>query len=298
MTRVYRTPQAFRQALEERLRLEASQGVHPLQRLRQLLVFERFWARLAQLENLQAVLKGGVALELRSRQARATKDIDLRVMGSPDRFLDQLEQALKADAGDFMVFHCQPDPHHPVLQAEGLQYGGRRYRAHAEIAGKLFGSAFGVDVAFAEPMVGEPEILTGHPWLSFIGIPAVEVSVYPVVVHLAEKLHAYTLPRSNPNSRIKDLPDLALLAGLGPLSATSLHRAFQATFSARGTHPLPTAFPDPPLQWVQGYATLAHRYDLPWHDLAEVTQAVRSFLEPVLGGDLTSQWEPARWTWG
>ena len=43
---------------------------------------------------------------------------------------------------------------------------------------------------------------------------------------LAEKLQAFTMPRNRPNSRVRDLPDLALLAKTGPIegaeSATRL----------------------------------------------------------------------------
>lgn len=33
----------------------------------------------------------------------------------------------------------------------------------------------------------------------------------PVETHLAEKLHAYTLPCSTENARVRHLPDMALL---------------------------------------------------------------------------------------
>ncbi|WP_414654065.1 nucleotidyl transferase AbiEii/AbiGii toxin family protein [Hyalangium sp.] len=63
---------------------------------------------------------------------------------------------------------------------------------------------------------------------------------------MAEKLHAYTMPRSRPNSRVKDLPDIALLASAQPLKATHLRDAIEQTFRFRGTHELPVMFPEPP----------------------------------------------------
>lgn len=293
--RRYETPAAFRHALEDRLRREAARLGMPLQRLRQLLVFDRFWARLTQ-GDLAVVLKGGVALEFRLAQARATKDIDLRVAGAPERVVHQLEQALAADLGDFLHYKIAVDPHHPVLQAEGFRYGGRRYRAQAEIAGKLFASSFGVDIAFAEPMVGEPEVLEGRPWLEFIGLPPTRLLVYPVETHIAEKLHAYTLPRQSQNSRVKDLPDLALLASLRPLDGCALRTALECTFANRGTHALPAVFADPPASWEPVYARMAKLNQLQWVDLPEVTAAVRQFLGPVLDRNPGS-WHPDLWRW-
>lgn len=58
-------------------------------RRRQLLVFDRFLARLARELGNAMMLKGGLALELRLERARTTKDVDLRLVGSPDGLLDR-----------------------------------------------------------------------------------------------------------------------------------------------------------------------------------------------------------------
>jgi len=49
-------------------------------RRRQLLVFDRFLARIVDLFGDAMTLKGGVAMELRLERARATRDVDLRMM--------------------------------------------------------------------------------------------------------------------------------------------------------------------------------------------------------------------------
>jgi hypothetical protein len=92
--RTYSSPEAFKQALEQRLRSAAKTGGE-FARRRQLLVFERFLARLVTVLGDAATLKGGLVLELRLERARTTKDIDLRVMGSPDEPASQraLQQA-------------------------------------------------------------------------------------------------------------------------------------------------------------------------------------------------------------
>ncbi len=73
----YASPQAFKQALEQRLRTASSSGVD-FGRRRQLLVFDRFLARVMTVFADAALLKGG--LELRLERARVTKDIDLRLI--------------------------------------------------------------------------------------------------------------------------------------------------------------------------------------------------------------------------
>jgi len=86
MTREYRTAAAFKQALEQRLRATSTSGID-FARRRQLLVFDRFLARVVLEFGDAVVLKGGLAVELRIERARTTKDVDLRLMGSPEHIL-------------------------------------------------------------------------------------------------------------------------------------------------------------------------------------------------------------------
>lgn len=100
--RRYETAAAFKQALEQRLRSAAPAGTD-FARHRQLLVFDRFLARVAFEFGETVTLKGGLALELRIERARTTKDIDLRVMGAPDAILERLQTAGRRDLGDFRM---------------------------------------------------------------------------------------------------------------------------------------------------------------------------------------------------
>src|SRR6266478_8572750 len=98
------------------------------------------------------------------------------------------------------------------------------------------------------------------------GSPA-SLRLYPIETHIAEKLHAYTLPRKRPNSRVKDLPDMALLAGVREIEGTQLRRALEQTFTSRKTHALPVALPAPPAAWVAPYTRMVAEDDLRWADL-------------------------------
>ena len=81
--------------------------------------------------------------------------------------------------------------------------------------------------------------------------------VYPIETHIAQKLHAYTMPSMRPNTRVKDLPDIALLGAIRPVDATRLRTASEQTFTFRKTHPLPEALPDPEAAWTAPCAAMA-----------------------------------------
>ena len=58
----YATAGAFRQALEERLRQQSIGNNQPLTRLRKMVAFDRFLARLAKSNPGAWIIKGGFAL--------------------------------------------------------------------------------------------------------------------------------------------------------------------------------------------------------------------------------------------
>jgi hypothetical protein len=292
----YDSPAAVKQALEQRLRTSSSSGVD-FARRRQLLVFDPFLARVVRVMGDAAILKGGLALELRLDRARTTKDIDLRMTGSPEGILDRLREAGRLDLGDFMTFEVRPDPEHPEILDDGMKYQGLRYRTECKLAGKTYGQPFGVDVPFAEPIIGEPDVVVVEDVLSFTGIASPAVRLYPVESHIAEKLHAYTMPRDRENSRVKDLPDLALLAKIRNIDGARLRQAMEQTFSFRATHPLPPSVPDPPASWAEVYVRMAQEDQLEWTMLPALLVAVRAFLDPPLAGTVNAIWLPKDWVW-
>jgi hypothetical protein len=192
--RPYASPQAFKQALEQRLKSSTNSGAE-FARSRQLLVFDRFLARVAAVLGDAATLKGGLALELRLERARTTRDIDLRLIGSSGGILAKLQQTARRDLGDFMTFEVAADEDRPEIQNDGMQYEGLRFRAECKLAGKLYGQPFGVDVAFGDPILGEPEVVVAKDVLAFAGIAPPTLRMYPIETHIAEKLHAFTRSR-------------------------------------------------------------------------------------------------------
>ncbi len=292
----YASPAAFKQALETRLKTSSENGID-LGRRRQLLVFDRFLGRVAQSLGDAVILKGGLVLEFRLERARTTKDVDLRIAGRPGNVLEELQEAGRLEQGDFMRFEVQVDPRHPTIDGDAVKYEGYRFRASCLLAGKIYGRPFGVDVAFGDPIASEPDLVVATDLLDFAGIAPPTLRLYPVATHIAEKLHAYTIPRRSPNSRVKDLPDIALLAGTGRLDSQLLRSALRQTFSFRATHPLPDALPPPPSFWNGPYEAIARTDALAWPTLDVLYEAATTFIDPLLSNISLGRWAPAQWAW-
>jgi hypothetical protein len=300
----YRTPQAFRTALEARQKQRAAAADLPFDRVAQIDLYFRFLDRVLRGLDGAVVVKGGVALEMRLRRARTTGDIDLRALGNPVQFIERLRQAGRRDHGDYLTFEINDRPGAEEIQGDGVVYEGRRFRVAARFAARPYRQPFGLDVAFGDPIVGPPDRVPAPDALSFVGIAPPMIPLYPLETHLAEKLHAYTLPRQRVNGRMKDLIDIALVAAepaLQPaprmITAPMLRAALDMTFGFRHTHPLPTPLPPSPTEWAARYPRDKQLNELPWASIAEVRAEAARFFDPVLNGTATGTWDPANRSW-
>lgn len=104
----YATPEAFRAALEDRLK-DAQNEMVGLSRLRKRVVFERLLARLTAQAAGEWVLKGGFALELRLDElSRSTKDMDVDWSLGEEDATERLLDAADLDIGDMFEFGQAP----------------------------------------------------------------------------------------------------------------------------------------------------------------------------------------------
>lgn len=284
MTR-YQTPSALRRALEDRLLALVRREGGDVQRLRRQTAFDRLLCRLFHESNPLWLLKGGYAMELRIQAARTTRDIDLGIRHLPGgtRDLDAdatrtlLERAAALDLQDAFQFIIGD----PTMDLDAAPYGGARYPVEAHMAGRRFAS-FHLDVS-AGDILREPfEILEGRDWLGFAGIAKARLSAISREEQFAEKLHAYTLPRTGrPNTRVKDLVDMLLLLGAGTMDQARLRGNIDATFRRRGTHVPPSSLPPPPSGWERAFAEMAVECGL-GENLAEQHRRLAAFLDPML----------------
>lgn len=178
----YSTAKAFRVALEARLKQIADDEQIDLQRLRRLVSFDRLLARICQSKVNRWVLKGGYAMELRMKEARTTKDIDL-VIESPNQFnnsdvilkdalLEDLQEQASMDLGDYFIFMIGQ----AIMDIEAAPYGGARYPVDARMDGRTF-VKFHLDIGVGDVVMEPLEPMLARDWLGFAGIvpPVVEL---------------------------------------------------------------------------------------------------------------------------
>ena len=284
---------AFRRALEDRLRTQSLQSGVSLVRMRKMIAFDRFLARLLHDQSEQWIIKGGFALQLRlGERARTTKDIDLLTLARRETIYPGLRKAGLLDLGDWFSFEVA-DAAQSMLE----DFGGRRYRLESRLDGRIF-ERFHLDVGIGDPLVEPAEYLQTPALLAFAGLPSTAVPCYPITQQIAEKLHAYTRTfQSGESSRVKDFVDILLLAGMDKIDGRRLYAAITATFNARGTHPLPSQLPAPP-NWKRPFQRMAHEVMLEYVSLEEADSAMKKFLNPVLQSKTITVWHPIQWHWG
>jgi predicted nucleotidyltransferase component of viral defense system len=261
--KTYATATAFRRALEDRLAVAAKTEGVDLQRIRRQVAFDRLLSRLFIELNPPWVLKGGYALELKFATARTTKDIDLGLVQLPgsgenweqraDELLAVLQEKVARNAGDFFEFIIGA----PMMELEAAPYNGARYTVEAVLDGRTF-AKFHLDIGTGDVQREPVEIVRPRDWLAFANIPASTFRSISREEHFAQKLHAYTLPRTErPNSRVKDLVDLVLLIDRGGINHERLRVDVLDTFARRKTHEAPVALDPPPDFWRPTFARMA-----------------------------------------
>jgi hypothetical protein len=210
------------------------------------------------------VLKGGYAMELRIKAARTTKDIDLTMRSASTSgemkddkknlaVLEKLQEAAASSSDDFFVYTIGE----PIADLDAAAYGGARFPVEARLDGRVF-VGFHLDVGIGDAVMEPLEVIEGRDWLGFAGIASPSLYMIPREQQFAEKLHAYTLPRSGAvNSRVRDLVDMILPIQSRTLKSNNVREAVRITFDRRKTHLLPSALPAPPQEWQRPYQALA-----------------------------------------
>ncbi len=279
----YETPTALRRALEDRLMAAVWGSGGDLQRMRRQAAFDRLLCRLFHEPDAPWLLKGGYAMELRIQAARTTRDVDLAIRNLPSKKWDNdvirglLETAASVDLKDGFEFTIGA----PSMDLDAAPYGGSRFPVEAQMAGRRFAS-FHLDVSAGDVLREPFEILEGQDWLGFAGIAKAKMPAVSREEQFAEKLHAYTLPRTGrPNTRAKDLVDMVLLFDSGKMDQARLAENIKATFRRRGTHDVPASLPLPQAGWETTFAEMAAECGLD-RNMVEHHRRLAGFLATVL----------------
>jgi hypothetical protein len=205
------------------------------------------------------IVAGGVALEFLIERARTTKDIDIHLQLGVEEALPKLRDAGNLDLGDYLEFVVTDDPNRRDrgIALEGIEHPVRRYHVRARLGGVQYGHPFHLDLLVLDPLYYQPEEMSGSDFLSFVSVEKIRFLVCPPDIAIGEKLHAYTKPRSTTNSRVRDLPDIGLLARSLEFECERLRSSIRLVFDKYGTHPVPDHLPAPPAGWARPYARLA-----------------------------------------
>lgn len=259
----YRTADAFRMALEGRINQLHPRDSFRIQRSRKRVAFERFLARLQAPPASRWFLKGAFALELRfGDRARATRDVDLGVdlalLSEADHSEEQFARSLRAAAehslGDYFVYRIPIDREGPLPFPDVRAY---RFGVQASVADRPF-EDFNVDVGVGMSMVTPTDEISESDTLAFAGITPRRFRVISLPQHFAEKVHAFTRQwDERENTRVKDLVDITLMLEGTPPDREATRLALQRVFGSRGSQPLPTQIPDPPVSWMETYSRAA-----------------------------------------
>jgi len=271
-----------------------SSGV-PVRRIHLVVAIDRFLARLlAAVPPGSWMVKGGYANQLRRPDAaRFTDHLDLKIEAAIEEAPALLAAGFATDLGDDFGFEAAS----PAAPLQGPPGGGLRFVVVVRLAGSQL-IQFKVDVNAADVIVGDLEERLSDPVVERLGFDRKRYPVYPIAQHVAEKVHALTLPRDIDNTRARDLVDLAWFRQNFTFRSGTLIDACRATFDRRATHGWPPDVPVPPPDWRRPYERWRAELDLSDATPQLAAAAVATFLRPVFDGSRGKRWNPEQRRWG
>ena len=262
----YKSAANFRMAVKSKLNEISRKTEQDIQRLYRQVAYAQFLARLFLDDNVSWVLKGGHALELRLKKSRATKDVDLAMRdikwihskkGEKSSALKELLlEKSQIDLGDYFEFKISQ----PVLSLDNAPYGGTRFHVEATIDGRTF-SKFLIDIGIGDAWIEPQDTLQLSSHLEELGLESFTVKAIPIEHHIAEKIHALTLPRDVSNSRVKDLVDLFLIFKFEKFSNEKTKDCVKKTFTKRDTHKIPAELLLPDESWEKPFNNMMDSID-------------------------------------
>jgi hypothetical protein len=289
----YTTPASARAAITDKLRSQAIDSPWLLADLQRQYAYDQLVQRLYRLDD-RWVVKGATALLARRVSVRHTIDIDLYRPGAIADVERQVREAAALDIGDWMSFEAAPSVN---VKAAGAH--AARLKMTASIGTKIW-TAFQVDVvADGIVMTGRPEVV---PPLTAVHIGDGERNpwrAYPLVDHVADKVCGiFERHEGRASTRFKDLIDLVAISRRASVTAELQLLALAKEADRRALALLQSfAVPDPEL-WTAGYRSEARRtVGLDEVELDDAVRTVRPFLDPLLSGSATGEWNPGSRRW-
>lgn len=302
MGKTYATPRAFRTALNlsaKKMSKETGMNVSDLMRI---FYFNRLAARVFTLDPDGWLIKGGQALLVRYRgAARLSGDIDLQTAQpglTPEEARARVLRAAAHDLGDFLRFA----PGKYTTSADPDRGGSQHFQV---FLGPTRVDGVKVDIAVRRTLTGTPET---SPLASAVDLPwPVDwptVRLYPLVDHIADKVCAlYERHGAEASSRYRDLADLLLISQQEKVDGPAAHRAIHHEADQRRRRgidvAMPRSFEAPGPDWHDKYPSAAALVLglQGCRTFPEAAQAAKTFLDPLLDGTVTGDWDHESGTW-
>jgi hypothetical protein len=178
---------------------------------------------------------------------------------------------------------------------------GRRVHVSAYLGPRC--ATFHVDVVVATVMTGSPDLAAPLTPLVLDGLLRPFYRVFPLADHVADKVCAIleTHPGSDgairASTRVKDLVDLALIAGSQRIDARALRVAVASGAAFRRlTLPDHLSVPDLPA-WRRGYPRKVAETGRAVPGFDDAVRLVQTLIDPVLVDTATGTWDPERNRW-
>jgi hypothetical protein len=292
----YTSADALAVALVQRLR--NAFGTGDLPRRRAEVSYRRLVARLATTSAGLWVIKGGFGLILRLDPSRTSNDIDIAYFdegAEPDDALAALRRACAAELDDY--FHFTVD-----RIAEVAPDRARRVTVICRLGAREW-SRFHVDLVLAraaiesEPL-GDAPSLTGIAAIDEIPL-GVELLAWPQ--QIAEKVCAiFEIRDGGPSGRLRDLTDLAMIAGqISNLDGTTLCDTLAIEAAARPLiAALPTSLqlePEQRREWAQASRRATRGAPIPFDEAERIASQL---VNPVLDGSARGhRWDTTTRSW-
>lgn len=232
----YATPRAFESALTAQFKMLAADSPHSHSQLRRQFAYDRLLARcFAAADAHRWVLKGGISMLARLRQARHSADVDLVTLAEDlPTALEGMRAAAGVDLGDFFLFDLG-EPSHLVQGVEGV-----RVPVTARLGRRPY-ETFHVDLVTAVQITGVPETASPIVAVDIPGLVRPDYRIYPLADSVADKVCAILeRHQGRPSTRFRDLVDLVLVARNRELNAAQLRTALISEHRRRASGSGPT----------------------------------------------------------
>lgn len=259
-------------------------------------VFRRLLDRIFQ-EDLGLQLKGGMAMRMRTLDARYTTDLDLT---SEELSLLQMRELIqnqsKVDLHDSLKFEVQSYEPLPTVGTQPSREGARLSLVYS------WGTSTSTSRVNIDLVHDKTPFAANLPTAGIMeppaNLPASQISLYALSHQIAQKVCA-CLEEYNgrPASRTKDLVDLAIIANSFTVRRAELVEALAFEFGHRNMV-MPQAFA-PNATLLKGYAKERKRVSQISLPAAadQAVELVNRFLQLEGYADSASTWDPSLQTW-